>query len=282
MAVQHAENFAAAVTPPQTPRRNQMSTAIYPSTPPQTSWKYGATIPVNTQMDSSEQLCRALDRGCVYQVQQVLDADPDAAWMPVSLDGLETPVCAAVRLRCDLKVFQLLIARGAKLNMGNRHGQNPLSVLASCHCVLEPDWDEKRHAMLDLLGFEPWGSPHRERHQCHNQELESEQEYKKMEDWILSVALVLMQAGCSITDKDSSGRTAKEVALDNGWPKLESLIQSCHDCKSCVMLKHLSSKNHSHDTLDFFRGLPDTCVCHLLEFVTAHPLQLVALTRVDM
>jgi len=225
MALQHAEKIATDVTPPQTPRRNRMSMTVYLSTPPQTSWKLGETIPVNAQMDLSEQLCRAPDRGCVYQVQQVLDADPDAALMPVSLDGLESPVCAAVRLSCDLKVFQLLIARGAKLNVTNCHGRSPLSVLASCHSVLEPGCSEKCHARPDVRGFEPWCSPQRERYQCRNQELESEQEYKKMEGWILRVAVVLMQAGCSITHKDSSGRTAKKVAFDNGWPMLASLIQ---------------------------------------------------------
>jgi len=104
-----------------------------------------------------------------------------------------------------------------------------------------------------------------------NQRCEQESEYKEMEDWILRVAVVLLQAGCSTTETDSSGRTSEKVALDNGWPKLASLIQQWHDYKNCVMLKHLASKSHSDDNLECcFRRLPDECWCHLVEFVAHH------------
>jgi len=282
--------MVVAMTPPQTPRRNPTSTSMpYPSisTPPQSSWQLGPIKPVNDSLDSSEQLLRALDRGSMHDIRQVLDADPDAAWMPVELDGLETPICAAIQLHCDLEVFKLLITRGAKLSMVNCHGQGPLSVLASCRCVSaldssdDPSHDssDKRHEGFNVPAFDPWCSPERKS----NRRCNHESEYKEMEDWILPVAVELLQAGCSITEKDSSGRTSKKMALDNGWPKLAFLIQEWHDFRSCVILKRWASKSQTDDNLGLFRRLPDKCVCHLLGFVAATPTpaRLITPTRVD-
>jgi len=136
--------MALLMTPPQTPRCSPLGTSTANPDPsrnalPQISWQHGVTFPVNRQLDSSEHPCQALVTQRMYRIEQVLDADSDAAWMPVSMDGLEIPVGAAIRLNCDLQVVKLLIARGAKLSMVNSHGQGPLSVLASCQCELAPD-----------------------------------------------------------------------------------------------------------------------------------------------
>jgi len=200
--------------------------------------------------------------------------------MPVSMDGLETPVCAAIRLNCDLQVLILLIARGAKLCMVNSHGQGPLSVLASRRCELAPEWFEERHAQFGVPDIAPYGAPQRKRE---TSAASQESEYKEMEDWILRVAVVLLQAGCSTTETDSSGRTSEKVALDNGWQKLASLIQQWHDVKNCVMLKHLALTSHCDNNLECcFRRLPDECVCHLVEFIASNTAQHVAPTGVDM
>jgi len=72
------------MTPPQTPRCSSLGTSTVDLDPsrdvlPQISWQHCATFPVNKKLDSSEQLCRALNTGSMYRIEQVLDADPDAA-----------------------------------------------------------------------------------------------------------------------------------------------------------------------------------------------------------
>jgi len=278
MAFQSEENF---MTPPQTPRRQPMSTPIvdrFPpmDSPPQLEWQPGAALPVNDLVESSEQLTRALDKGSIHDIQRVLDADPDAAWMPVLMDGMQPPLCAAIRLHCDLKVVKLLIARGANVGMVNSHGQGPLSVLASCRCAVGfegyevltalpdvPDFDKSLASLPDLPDFDVCPSP------WHNTEVQREPKHEKMENWILSVAVQLLQAGCSITDKDSSGRIPIQVARDNGLPKLASLIQEWQDSKTCAMFKRMASRSTKENPLDCFQRLPSSLVCHLLEFVAA-------------
>jgi len=264
MAFHYDENF---MTPPHTPRHQPISTPtvdrVSPmNSPPQLGWQLGTSLPVNGSLDSSEQLSRALDRGNVEEIRRVLDADPDAAWMPVFMDGMQPPLCAAIWLHCDLRVIELLIARGAKVGMLNSHGQGPLSVLASCRCALGPLGPDDLTKIPGVPDLDVWFS-------WHNKDFQGEQQYKKMEHWILTVAVQLLQADCSITDKDNSGRTPVQVALDNGWPYLASLIQGWQDFKTCVMLKRMVSRNKKEDSLDCFHTLPSTLVCHLLEFVTA-------------
>jgi len=288
MALRHEESF---MTPPQTPRRQPMSTPIVDRFPPvdslpQLEWQPGAALPVNDLVESSEQLTRALDRGSMHDIQRVLDADPDAAWMPVLMDGMQPPLCAAIWLHCDLKVIKLLIARGANVGMVNSHGQGPLSVLASRCCTVGcegyedlttlpvlPDFDEDLTALPDLphldISFSSW----------HNNDVQKGPEHEEMENWILSVAVQLLQAGCSITDKDSNGKIPIEVACDNGWPKLESLIQEWQDFKNCVFLKRMAFLSTKEDPIDCFQSLPSPLVRYILQFVTAgNPVQFLSST----
>jgi len=240
-------------TPPHTPRAKPMLAPIVAMNSPQRlPWQPGAAMPVDGVLDSSEQLGQALDRGSTHDIHRVLDADPDAAWMPLHMSGMQTPLCAAIWLHCDLEVIQLLIARGAaKVSMVNSYGQGPLSVLASCQCTV-----------FDGEQYSRW----------YNQDLKYERNFKEekeMEEWTLSVAAMLLQAGCSTMDRDSSGRLPQQVALENGLPKLAFLIQQWADFKHCVMLRRTALRSRKEDHSDCFERLPFPLVCDLLEFVAA-------------
>jgi len=314
MALHHETNTMSA---PHTPRRHPMSTpSVDPiprvNSPPRLGWQLGAALPVDDLLGSSEQLCQALARGSMPDIQRILDTDPDAAWMPVFMDGMQPPLCAAFQSCCYLKMIELLNARGgAQVNMVSCHGQGPLSVLASCRCALGPQgskgpatwfdvpdfdvWLSPKHSteldgeleqgplsflascrcalgsqgsegpptLVDVPDFDGWLSPE------HNTDFDGELEYKEMENWILSVAAPLLQAGCITTDRDSSGKTPMQIALDNGWLKLASLIQEWQGFKTCQMLKCIASRSRQENSLDCFQSLPSSTLCHILEFIGA-------------
>jgi len=232
------------MTLPQTPRNHLMSYPHDDRSPRigvlrGLAWQPGHTLRADDFSDSSTQLCRALYRASrvlcrasMADIQQILDADPDAAWMPVFMPDMQPPVGAAIRLRCDLTLIDLLLARGGNVTMVNSHGQNPLSELASC-----------------LPGIINDGR----------------QSNNKEEAWILNVAVKLLQAGCSTTDEDSSGRTPIQAALDNGRPKLACLIQEWQNFKTCLMLTHVNKKA-SLQGLGDFQKIPSHLTCRLLEF----------------
>jgi len=102
-------------TPPSTPR----SCRRIPSTPPP------------LRRASSEPLLSGLERNCLRRVRSALEADPDAARLPLMEPRCEWPLCAAIRLGCSGDIVRLLTQNGAMVEVTNEQGQSPLQRLSS-------------------------------------------------------------------------------------------------------------------------------------------------------
>jgi len=162
-------------------------------------------------VDLSAQLGRALGKNSTPDIEHILDADPDTVWMPISMPKMELPICAAVRLQCNLEVIELLLDWGAKVNMVNSYGQNPLSVLASSASVYT--WSED------------WGTvTAKDAH-------ENQSKYQEKERWVVNVAVRLLQAGCDTTEKDSSGKLPFVLPLTVGGQSSQVCFGNIHISK---------------------------------------------------
>jgi len=244
----HLEVF----TPPQTPRGNYTEAVCSPGLPPAPTWRPAGVAFANDFMDLSAQLGRALCKNSTTDIQHILDADPDMASMPISMPKMELPICAAVRLQCDLEVIELLLDRGAKVNMVNSYGQNPLSVLASSASV--NGWSEGWGIVTTNDAHENQSS-----------------EYQEKERWVVNVAVQLLQAGCDTTEKDSCGKTPVCTALESGWPKLSGLIREYQNFKTCLMLKICDEKRSSNwmaKSMGCFEDIPSHLLFQILEFAS--------------
>jgi len=244
MAHQREAAFLSMETPPHTPRKQRSDRYPPRDAPHNLVWQPGTRLRVNGLADSSVQLSRALERGSIPDIQKILDSEPDAVWMPVFIPHMEPPVCAAILLQCDLSVIDFLLAQGAKVTMVNSRGQNPLSVLASC-------------------SFVPT----------------DQSEYKQKENWVLKVAVQLLQAGCDITEKDSRGINPEQLAIANGWSKLADIIQEWKDYKNGLMLRRFSQKalqSQQEGCLGCFQKVPFSLLSNMFDLVAVrNPAQLI-------
>ena len=73
----------------------------------------------------------ALDRRSTAEVQRALAADPQAADEPFFEHNCEPPLCAAIRLRCNTQIVEILVTHGADIDALNVHSRTPLQELRS-------------------------------------------------------------------------------------------------------------------------------------------------------
>ncbi|CAK0863356.1 unnamed protein product [Prorocentrum cordatum] len=76
-------------------------------------------------------LLSGLERNCWRRVRSALEADPEAARLPLMEPRVEWPLCAAIRLGCSEDIVQLLVQNGARVEVTNEQGQSPLQCLSS-------------------------------------------------------------------------------------------------------------------------------------------------------
>jgi len=85
-------------------------------------------------------LLKALERNDLVKVRSCLKADADMASLPFWDHDVETPLCAAVRLRCDTRIIQTLLDGNANPKAVNSLGRSPSQILASLSSSTpEPD-----------------------------------------------------------------------------------------------------------------------------------------------
>jgi len=73
-------------------------------------------------------LCALMD-GRIDKVQQVLDANPEAATDGCDFRDCEPPLCAAACLGCEEGIFRLLLENGAEVHQEDCRGRSPVDVL---------------------------------------------------------------------------------------------------------------------------------------------------------
>mmetsp|Transcript_6624 Transcript_6624/g.16230 ORF Transcript_6624/g.16230 Transcript_6624/m.16230 type:complete len:178 (-) Transcript_6624:315-848(-) len=95
-------------------------------------------------------LYAALRSGSRGQVREALDADPEAASLPL-LEVWESPLLTAAKLGCSAGIMQELIDRGANAKATDMYGTSPLQLLR----------EKRQQAQLAMaLPFmpDPWGT----------------------------------------------------------------------------------------------------------------------------
>lgn len=112
---------AAAMSPPQTPRRGPCHIAT-PGAPKKQK------RPLLMQV--LQLAIQGLDN--LDKVRAVLALDADAALEPFWDYDMEPSLCCAVRCGCSAEVIELLIKHGARVGDVNSKGQSPLDLLGSC------------------------------------------------------------------------------------------------------------------------------------------------------
>ncbi|CAJ1394742.1 unnamed protein product [Effrenium voratum] len=81
------------------------------------------TPPRSPRKTALPQMMEALYMDSLATVEAVLREEPDSAWEPFWDYDQETPLCFAARQLCDVKILDLLLQRGAKVDVGNRDGR---------------------------------------------------------------------------------------------------------------------------------------------------------------
>lgn len=95
--------------------------------------------PVAPKAASAPPLLVALRARSAAAVGEVLGRWPEAARLPFLDHDVEPPLCAAVRLDCDIQVVRLLLDHGADVRAVDIRGLGPLAVL-SAHDMGKP-WE---------------------------------------------------------------------------------------------------------------------------------------------
>ncbi|CAK0808836.1 unnamed protein product [Prorocentrum cordatum] len=112
------------------PRAGQAAQATPPSTP-RARPRVPTTPPPLRGVNQESLLLRSLEQNCWTQVRLVLEADPEAARVPILQPCFEWPLCAAIRLGCSEDIVRLLTENGAKADVTNVQGVSPLQLLSS-------------------------------------------------------------------------------------------------------------------------------------------------------
>lgn len=71
----------------------------------------------------------ALYHRSLKEARAALHDDPSAAKFPFSDHRWEPPLCAAVRLECDVDIVELLLRHGADVTATDSNGRTPLECL---------------------------------------------------------------------------------------------------------------------------------------------------------
>lgn len=150
------------------------------------------------------ELMRAMESGCIVQVRSALEANPDSARSTFFDCDFEPVLCSAVRLRCSIEIFALLLAYGAETQIANKWGFSPLTLLAS----------------RELRMYPRCKAASRPRHYY----------------WSLQVARVILQAGASPTARDAKGRLPADVARLSMNEGLADFFEFFHEAKACTLL----------------------------------------------
>mmetsp|Transcript_41752 Transcript_41752/g.121000 ORF Transcript_41752/g.121000 Transcript_41752/m.121000 type:complete len:275 (-) Transcript_41752:60-884(-) len=175
-------------------------------------------------------LHEALMKDSVQHVQELIEEEPEAAWLPFCGHLPEPPLCMALRLRCSLEVLDLLLANGADPSAEDAHGRTSLTLVSAArnNAMLQLDKaDHEEHgggkAMLQGLmgGFEStWALP--AVGGCLWAALEA-QAQADAEEEALRAAGRLLAWGADPEMEDGKGQRPAEVASANGYLLLERL-----------------------------------------------------------
>jgi len=194
-------------------------------------------------------LVKALARGSIDQVTGILEANKDDAWMPLLDYKADPPICAAVDMRCDVAIINLLLAYGADVGMLNSRSMTALAVLASLPRRQEPTGC--------LHQPYPGESSHKDSIADKNRETET---------WMVNVGKRLLMAGCNPQEKTTKGQTAEELATASRWLGLATLIREWEEHKAHQLLKR-SIPRMKHCSSGAFGALPPCIHHHIFEFI---------------
>jgi len=97
------------------------------------------TPPRSPRKTALPQMMEALYMDSLATVEAVLREEPDSAWEPFWDYDQETPLCFAARQLCNVKILDLLLQRGAKVDVGNRDGRTALD-LAKAAKTFAQEW----------------------------------------------------------------------------------------------------------------------------------------------
>ncbi|CAK0795444.1 unnamed protein product, partial [Prorocentrum cordatum] len=104
-------------------------TASPPSTPRSTPRVLDGPPPLRKARPGP--LLRGLLHNSADEVAEVLGRDAQAATDMYLDGGSEPPLCAAVRLGCDERVFEVLLGHGLDVNATDARGRSPLALLGA-------------------------------------------------------------------------------------------------------------------------------------------------------
>jgi len=198
-------------------------------------------------------LVKALAKGSIDQVTALLKANRDDAWMPLLDHNADPPICAAVHMRCDVAIINLLLEYGADVAILNARRMTALAVLASLPKRQESTvWSHPNSNGLLLA----WDFYQKDSIVDKNRERET---------WMVNVGKLLLMAGCNPQEKTPQGQTAEELATANGWLDLAKLIRDWEEYKAHQLLCSLLRVKHC--STGAFAKLPTCMLPHVFEFV---------------
>merc|ERR1740138_1575526 len=97
------------------PRASQAAWKTPPSSP--RACRRVPSMPPSFRRANREPLLSGLERNCLRRVRSALEADPEAARLPLMESKVEWPLCAAIRLGCSEDIVRLLTQNGAKVDV---------------------------------------------------------------------------------------------------------------------------------------------------------------------
>lgn len=133
------------------------------------------------------------------EVQQVLDDDPDASWLPFLDHAVQPPLCYAAECGCGTAIVRVLLEQRADAGGVDVHGRTPLHILSAMSSWADPQFALPARMALHCA-LDPWHVPPvRAQGQACD----------------VAVARLLLQAAADPNCPDNSGDTPLSLASDS-------------------------------------------------------------------
>lgn len=148
---------------------------------------------------------KALLANSVDMVMRALEEEPEAAYIPFYDQGMEPPLCFAVRSHCSLEVLDLLLQYGADPMSSDINGRSALAMISSRGAQFKVDedgWEAILKSFADQASLPLLDAA------------------VPSEARTLLMAGRLLDAGADAEAPDMQGQIPSDVALQNGCYRL--------------------------------------------------------------
>jgi len=223
-------------------------------------------------MERREPLQMALLSRDPNEVRSALHEDDTAAILPLrQRRGREPPLVVATRGRCSSQIVKMLVQAGAVVDDTGFSGLTPLMTIADTKLPIlqqKPSGFKAGrdvHAVPSMVAHAPWYDSAGQQTHVH---LQPDVSKMCVEKEHCTQALWLLNVGADPDLLDKRGRTAAQIAQDNGQLQLSYLLGHWRNWDACRYLhdlwRHEDAKSHGAPSLACFPQHMRGLLCSML------------------